>query len=359
AVESLGGDVPSVKISAKTGKGIDDLLDLIILVSEMKDLKANAGGKAEGVIIESYLDNKRGPTATLLINEGTLEPGDIVGTSFTMGKIKILEDFQGTQLEKAMPGDPAVVLGFEDAPRIGENFREFSSLAEAQENVQPKERREISTPEQKPESDQKVLNIILKTDVLGSIEAVKEILQKIPQEKVALNLLRAEVGNITQNDVKLAQSSKALILGFRVDINKAAERLLQREETSVEVMTFNIIYELVEGVKKTVEKGLEPEIVRTDVAKLKVLKTFWSKKRRQIVGGRIIEGTVKKGLSIEVTREEEVIDQGKIIDLQKKKQPIRQASKGEEVGLLYEGEKKIEKDDVLVFFKKERKKATL
>lgn len=355
-VESLGGKIPSIEASAKTGQGVEDLLELISLVAEMEKLKTDISKAARGVIIESYLDSKRGPTATLILSEGVLKPGDIIATGSTLGKIKILEDFQGNQISETLPADPAVVLGLEDVPRVGESLKVFPDLEKAKSYIQPPEKKQIKEAfELKPE--QKVLNLILKTDVLGSIEAIEEVLKELPQEKIALRVLKSEVGQINENDIKLAKSGEALILGFRVKTHPIAKNLAQREKTRT--MNFEIIYDLVEGVRKSMERVLKPEVVKIDLGKIKVLLSFWSEKKRQIIGGRIIEGEVKRGASIEIIRNEEVIDRGRMINLQKNKKDIEKASKNEEVGILYEGEKKIEEGDILVIYTKEQKKMEL
>jgi translation initiation factor IF-2 len=354
-VESLGGKIPSINVSAKTGQGVEDLLELILLMAEMEDLKADISKPAEGVVIESYLDNKRGPTATLILNEGVLKSGDIIATFSTCGKIKSLEDFKGKQVPQALPSDPVVILGLEQAPRVGEKFQLFNNLEQAKIYTKFPERKTEEIAEIKPE--QKVLNLVLKSDVLGSIEAIEEVLKQLPQEKIVLRILKSNVGQINENDVQFAKSSKAIVIGFRIKPNSIAKKLAEKEK--VRIMNFEIIYDLVEEIRKYMEKILEPEVVRIDLGKLKVLVGFWGEKKRQIVGGRIIEGKIKKGTLIEVTRDEEVIDQGRMINLQKNKKDIEKASKGEEVGILYEGEKKIEKGDVLIIFTKERKKGEL
>lgn len=354
-VESLGGKIPSINVSAKTGQGVEDLLELILLMAEMENLKADISKPAEGVVIESHLDNKRGPIATLILNEGVLKPSNIIATFSTFGKIKSLEDFKGKQVSQALPSDPVVVLGLEQAPRVGEKFKLFNDLEQAKTYTKSPERKTEEIAEIKPE--QKVLNLVLKSDVLGSIEAIEEVLKQLPQEKIVLRILKSGVGQINENDVQLAKSSKALVIGFRIKPNSIAKKLAEKEK--VRIMNFEIIYDLVEEIRKYMEKILEPEVVRTDLGKLKVLVSFWSEKKRQIVGGRMIEGEIKKGILIEVTRDEEVIDQGRMINLQKNKKDIEKASKGEEVGILYEGEKKIEKGDVLIIFTKERKKGEL
>jgi translation initiation factor IF-2 len=354
-VESLGGKVPSVETSAQTDQGIEHLLELIFLVAEMEDLKADISKPAKGVIIESYLDKQRGPTATLILNEGILKLGDIVGTFSTFGKIKSLEDFQGRKIEKAYPAQPAIVIGFGKVPRVGENFKTFLDLESVKESIQVKEEKKTEALEVTDEK--KILNLILKTDVLGSVEAIEEILKGIPQEKVILKILKSGVGEINENDIKLSKSARALVLGFRVKANPLAKSLAQKER--VKIMNFEIIYDLVEGIRKHMEKILEPELVRTDLGKVRVLVKFWGEKNRQIAGGKITEGEVKKRTLIEIQRNEEVIGRGKMVNLQRNKKDIEKATKGQEVGILYEGRGKIEEGDTLVIFTKEWKKGEL
>jgi translation initiation factor IF-2 len=353
--ESMGGKAPAVAISAKTGQGIPELLELILLMAEMENLKADTLKPAEGVIIESYLDSHRGPIATLIVTQGKLKPGQFMGTPLTCGKIKILEDFRGNQIKEALPGQPVLILGFEEVPGAGETLRVCSSIEEAKLGIKTEEK---TIPEVMVIGEgQKVLNLILKADVLSSLEAIEEIIKNLPQGKIVLRILKGEVGDVTESDVKLAREAKARILGFRVKINQTAEVLAEREK--IRIMQFEVIYDLVEGVRKYMEKLVEPEQVRTELAKIKTLLVFMTEKNRQIVGGRVIEGEVKKGVSIEVERKGQVLGRGRLINLQKNKKDIDRAGKGEEVGLLYEGNVSIEKGDILLIFIEERKKSEL
>ncbi len=356
AVESVGGKIPSVNVSAKTGQGVEELLELILLIADIENFQTDISKPAQGVVIESYLDNRRGPIATLILNEGVLEPGNIVATFSAFGKIKGLENFKGEQISQALPSDPAILLGFNQAPKVGETFKLFDDLESAKAQIKAPEQKSVEEKIEIKEG-QKVLNLIIKSDVLGSIEAIENVLNNLPQEKVILKIIKSGVGQINENDIKMAGSSRALLLGFRVKANNSAQRLAEREK--VRIMGFEIIYDLVEEIRKYMEKILEPEVVKTILGKLKVLVSFWSEKKRQIVGGRMTEGEIKKSVLIEVTRDGEVIDQGKLINLQKNKKDIKMASKGDEVGILYEGEKKIEKGDELIIFIKERKKGEL
>lgn len=355
SVESMGGKIPSVETSAETGKGIPELLELILLVAEMEDLKADVSKPAEGVIIESYLDSQRGPTATLILQNGILERGDVLGTSSVVGKIRIMEDFQGKAIKKAFPSMPAIVLGFESVPGVGEKLKVFANIETAKEEMEGLFK---PAPEALAiEPDQKVLNIILKVDVLGSLEAIEEVLKELPQEKVVLKILKAEVGEVNESDVKLAIGSKAKIIGFRVKADLIARRLAEREKTKI--ICFDVIYELAQAVRDLLGKRVSSEIVRVDLGKVKILEIFLTEKNRQIVGGKVIDGEVKRGSSIEIYRNEEKVGQGKITKLQKEKKEIGEVGKGAECGMLYQGDTKMEEGDILHAYIKETRKGEL
>lgn len=361
-VEDLGGKVPSVETSAKTGKGIDELLDLISLLAEMENLQTDIGKNGEGVVVESYLDSKRGPTVTFILTRGVLKKGDIVGTPSAFGKIKILENFQGKPVEKILPADPAIVIGFEKNPKVGESFRVFSDIETVKKNLEIQEKKEFSEKSE-TESDKKTLNLILKTDVLGSIEAVEKVLEELSSEKVILEILKSGTGEVNESDINLAGSGRALVLSFRTKINPSAKKLADKEK--IKIMKFEIIYDLVEAVRKLTERMTMPEEVRKDFGKMRVLAVFLTEKNRQIIGGKVTEGEVKKGLRIEVLRgfdnysknlpkTGDVFGRGRVINLQRNKKEIEKIGKGEECGILYEGNVKIEKGDILVFYTENR-----
>lgn len=352
-VESLGGKIPSVEVSAKTKKGIPELLEIILLVAELENLEVDESKPAEGIVIESYLDNFRGTTATLLVLNGTLKTGDIIGTNTACTKIKSLEDFQKKQIKEALPSTPVIVFGFNAVPKVGETFKSFKDVNEAKECIKliDKEIEKIGELEE----DQKVLNIILKADVVGSLEAIEEILKSLPQDKVIIRLLKSEVGNINESDVKLALTGKSKIIGFKVKADPIVQKILERE--SIRVAIFDVIYELLEAVRGLMEKIVVPEEIRVDLGKMKVLAKFLDNKNRQIIGGRVTEGEIKKGTKIEVLRDEEIIGGGRMISLQRNKKETDSVSKGDECGILFEGNVKIEKGDTLSFYKEERRKS--
>lgn len=343
-VEEMGGDVPFVKVSAKTKKGITDLLELILLMAEMINLETSLEGKVEGEIIEAFLDSKKGPLATLIPKKGILKIGDIIGTPSAFGKVRSLENFQGEKIEKALPSCPVLVLGFENVPLIGERFEVFETLEEAKNNIKIEERKEeiIERKEGKP------INLILKGDVLGSLEAIEFSLKEIPQEKAFFKILKSEVGEVKENDVILAQETKSFIFAFRVKIPKRVKELAI--EKKVKIIEFNIIYELIEKAREIIEKT-ERVFKEEEIGKLKVLAVFREEEEREIIGGKVIEGEIKKGSNFKVLREEEEIGRGIILNLQRNKKDVEKVEKGQECGLLIKG-KGIKIGDVLVFFQR-------
>jgi translation initiation factor IF-2 len=353
-VESWGGQVPSIEMSAKTGQGITDLLDMIQLVAEVADLKAEIGVLAEGTIIEAYLDPKKGPTTTVLVENGTLKQGDFVGTDSVVGKVKNLGDFLQKEMKEANPSDPAVIIGFENVPAVGEKFQAFSSYEEAKNNLKE---REIKKDTFEFDPCKKYLNLIIKGDAQGSLEGIVEVLKILPQENVCIRVIRSEVGDITEQDIRMAKTSEAIIIAFRVKKDKVAE--ISAENNKVKVYDFTIIYELAQKVRELMERKLTKEKERIDLGKIEVLAIFRTEKNRQIVGGNVIEGEVQKGASLEIFRNEEKIGHGRIIELQSNKKDFDVVKKGKESGILYQGSERIKEGDILVVFKEEYRQEEL
>lgn len=354
-VESIGGKIPSVETSAKTEKGINELLELILLMAEMEDLKGDIQKTGEGVIIESYLDSQRGPTATLILRDGILKQGEIVGTATTFCKIKILEDFQKKPQMQALPSMPCVVTGFEKVPQVGEKFGVYPDIESAQKYIEKKEEKTRAGEVFFVEEGKKVLNLILKADVQGSSETIEQVLKNLPQEKVILRILKSGVGEVNESDVKLAKASRAKILGFRVKTDPSARVLTERD--NIKIMTFEIIYELAQAVRQLMEKIVGLEKIRVNLGRIKVLGIFLTEKNRQIIGGKVEEGEVKKGSHVEIFRSEKSAGKGKIINVQKNKKDVEKAIKREECGILYEGDVKIEEGDLLIIYAEERQKS--
>lgn len=360
-VESFGGTIPSIEVSAKEKIGIAELIEMILLVAEMQDLKADQSVPVEGLIIESYMDGMKGPIATAIILKGTLKGKDIIATDLAMAKVRSIKNFQGKEITKALPSQPVIILGFEKVPAVGEKFKTYKTVEEALDEIKKEEpKRILGSTVLEIDPNKKVLNVILKGDVFGSLEAIEGMLKNLPQDKVSLRILKSEVGEINETDAKLAEMSKAMIVGFRVKIGSSVMQFMRNDlDKKLRIKTFDIIYELIQDVRSGLEKTLEAEVVRTDVGKLKTILVFWAEKNRQIVGGKITEGEFKKGLKLEIFRDDVKVGAGRIINLQKNKKDIDKLSKGDEAGILFEGNIKIEPKDVLVAYIEERRKGEL
>lgn len=360
-VEAMGGKVPMVLTSAKTGLGIDELLEMILLLAEMEDLRADFSSPASGIVIESFLDPKRGATATLLVKQGVLFSKDIVAAESTYGPIRIMENFLGLPIEEAEPSTPVRVIGLVDVPPVGEEWQVVENLEVAK--VKATKKGEIERKKREPAKilnigpEQKVFNLILKADVFGSLEALREVLAIIPQDKVVLRIISAGVSDIVESDIKLAYSAKASIFGFRVKTNYDCLNVAQRQ--GVKIFNFDIIYELVKAVREQMAFMLEPEITRQEIGQIKILATFKQDGQRQIVGGRVVKGKAERGVFVQALRGEEKLGRGKILQLQVNKVDVQECAKDKECGMLFEGDAKIEKGDILVLFREEKKRREL
>ena len=351
-VESRGGKIPSVELSAKTGQGIKDLLDHIILIAEMEELKNDLKSSPEGTVIESYMDSKRGPVANVILAKGIAKENNNIASRSAWGKIKSLTNSEGVLVKEIYPGQPATVLGFEKTPGVGERIRVYNSQEEAQGAVEKEET--IGPQVINIEKGKQVLNIVLKTDVQGSGEAIEGMLRNLPQDKVVLRVLKAEAGNISVSDIKLAENGRAAIFGFRVKMENQTKKYAQQKEVAIK--TFDVIYELIQEARREMIRVLEPETKRIDLGKIKILAFFKKSKDGQVIGGKVLEGEIEKGARAEVFRDEENIGKGFVKDLQQDKNEAQKVKKNKECGLLFGGGPKIEEGDILKIFREEKKK---
>ncbi len=365
-IEQWGGNVMSAEISAKQNIGIEDLLESILLVAEMEDFRVDEKRDGLAVVLESNLDPQKGPIATILVKTGTLKVGQDVTAGTTYGRIKKIEDFSGRNLLTAGPSTPVTIMGLGDTPNTNDilqvvsgksiarlKSKEFSGgLIERKEKVTSQKLMRIIE-----EDKIQKLNLILKADVQGSLEAIEQIISTLKTEEVIVNYVETGVGNITESDIKVGAPSKAVVFGFNVETTPVAKRLA--EANGVSIKTFKIIYELVEEVKKMIIDMLPPEIVRTDLGMVQVLAIFKTGKRDMIVGGRVTEGKIIKGAQIEIRRDGEIIGKGKLEQLQQDKKVTPEVGKGNECGIVFEGDTKIKESDTLLAYIEEEKKRTL
>ena len=356
-IEEWGGKVLCSEISAKKNIGIDSLLENILLLNEVEEFEADAKRDGLGVVIESNLDPQKGTVVTALVKTGTFKVGQDIAAGSAFGRIRRMEDYAGRSIENAPPSSPITIYGFHDAPQVNDVIQVASGKAAARTKAKQFFSNVEKTTEGDGESEQKRLRYILKTDVQGSLEAIEQILSSIETPEAAFQEIASGVGTITESDVRMAESSGAIVFGFNEEPTAVARRMA--EKAKVEIETFSIIYKLVDRAKERLADLLPPEIIRTDFGRLSVLAIFKTGKHDQILGGRVAEGTMVKGALFEVKRDGEIVGTGKMGNLQQNKENATEVSQGSECGLVYEGTIRVEVGDILVAYKEESRRRTL
>jgi len=353
--EDWGGKTIYVPISAKQNLGINELLDTLLLVAEMEadNIKANPEAEAIGTIVESHLDKGEGPVATVLIQNGTLKIGDSLCFNEELyGKVRALKNHYGQNLQQAGPAVPVKIIGLKIAPEIGD----ILEVKQGEKLKLKKFKSVVFQPtvkiEEKVDEKVKKINLIIKSDVLGSGEAIEGSLAKIDYQSVKINIISKGLGNITEGDINRAEASQAKIIGFNVKVNPFVEELAR--EKSVEVKIYKIIYELINDIKTQAETLIEPEIKRVDLGKIRVLAIFRNETSGQIVGGKVIEGRIETASLIEIIRDKQLIGKGGLIKLQSGKQDVTSAEINQEAGVQYRGKPVIKIGDILQFYKEEK-----
>lgn len=356
-IEEWGGKVPVAMVSARDKKGIAELMDLILLVAELEELKYSPEKSGEGYVIESNFDARRGVMATIIVTDGMLKVGDLIVCGTSYGSIKVMEDDAGKSIPEAIPCRPVRVVGLADTtPMVGEKCLVVSSVTEAQKIVEDHKKSHAEFLEKikiEPAGQPKVLPIVVKAAALGCLEALVSVLKQINSDRVGLKLLGCDVGDINQSDIKKAENVGAKVLGFRVKANKETSNYA--EQRGVEVKTFEIIYDFVEGVKVFMSQLLDPEIIKNEIGKIEILAIFRTDKSRMIIGGKITSGKLKKGLKFEMQRKGVSIGLGKIVGLQKGKEAQDEVREGNEAGLQIESDAVIEVGDILVGYEEEKR----
>jgi translation initiation factor IF-2 len=347
-LEKYGGDVSWVEISAKEGTGIDELLDHVLLMWELEKPMYDPAAPAQGFVLESERDSRKGVVVSVVVTNGTLRTGDVIATKTASGKVRMLEDFLGKRAQELRPSSPAVILGFDVLPQAGEEFSAGTEVTALETEVLPKPEVRPDYSPAVPEKEENVVKLILKADVSGSAEALEQIIANTPVEGKTLRILSTEVGDIADNDIKNAETFGAYIIGFNVKPTKSAETYARTK--NVTMLLSNIIYKLVEELQeKAAHQG--EEVV---LGKLEVLATFSQKNRKQVVGGKVTEGyfTLNERFTILRTNQElgglEPVGKGKIINLQKGKNDVKKVEADEECGMFIESDVPAEKGDVLI-----------
>jgi translation initiation factor IF-2 len=326
---------PSVNISAKTGEGVEELLDLILLMAEMENLKGDFKQNASGVVIESHLDPKRGITAILLIQNGIMKKGMCAVSGDAIASVKIFEDFQGKNLEEATFSSPVRIAGFNKLPQVGAEFKTFESKKEIEIIPAKIEPVRIQTAEFESLPNKIIIPIIIKSDVSGSVEAIEKEISKLNNQEVSINILKMGIGNIVEEDVKFACAGKAIILSFNVNTDASIKNLAER--LNVVIQNCEIIYEMREWLEKEIEKRKKQIIAEKIIGRAKILKLFSKTKNKQVIGGEVLEGKIVVYNSyIKIKREDSELGEGKIIKLQQNKAPAKEVNQGQQFGVMIE-----------------------
>jgi len=341
--EEWGGDTIFVNVSGLTGQGIDELIEMIILLGEMYELKAYPEGEAEGVVIESYIDKTKGPIVNVLIRNGTLKTGDYFVTGTVKGKVRAIIDDWGRRVESAGPSTPVEILGGEGVATPGESFKVVESEKVAREIIEAKTKK-IAAKEATPrkltlenlyteiqKGELKELKLILKTDYAGTIEAIKNIIEKIPTNEVKIDIIHSETGAISESDILLASASNAIVLGFNVPVLQKAEELARNE--GVEVRTYRLIYELADDIRKAVEGMLEPEEKDVLSGQALVKKVFHLSNNTSVAGCLVVNGVIVKNSIAKVVRNGTVIHEGILYSLKRFKENVKEVKQNNECGI--------------------------
>ena len=367
--EDWGGDTVFVDVSAKTGQNVDQLLEMIGLVADILELKANPNKRAKGVIIETKLDRKKGPTATVIVQEGTLRVGDIFVAGITHGRVRAMFDDKGRQVKEAPPSTPVEVLGFEDLPEAGDTLVVVESEKKARDIAEKfREKREkeeklaqgvkLEEIYKKIEAGEiKELRVIIKADTMGSLEALKKSLEELSTEEVSVRIIHGAVGGITENDVMLAKASGAIIIGFNTRPDPKARELIEKEK--VDARMYGIIYQVIDDVKKALQGMLTP-IEREEVlGSAEVRATFKVKKVGTVAGCYVLEGKIVRGAKARLVRQGVVVYDGQIENLKRFKEDVQEVARGYECGIKLKDFNDVKVGDVIECYEIKLEQPTL
>jgi translation initiation factor IF-2 len=370
--DEWGGDTVYCEVSAKTKDGLDNLLQMIVLVSELEELKANPDAPASGTIVESQLDQGRGPVATVLVQRGTLKVGDALVSGPEWGRVRAMQDFTGARVEEARPGMPVEVLGFQGVPEAGERVQVVEGERQARQMAQERatrlktealarrEARQVTLEEvfaRARAGEIKELNIVLKADVQGSLEALQDEIAKLPQDQVTINIIRSAPGGINESDVMLAAASDAVVIGFNVRPGAEARRAADAE--GVEIRTYSVIYKVTDELKAAMEGMLEPEEVEETIGEAEVKQLFRSSRWGTIAGSQVTEGRVTRNANVRLVRDGTVVWTGRIGSLRRFKDDVGEVEEGLECGIVLDGYQDVKEGDVLEVFETKQVEKTL
>ena len=370
--EDWGGETVYCDVSAKTHEGLDNLLHMILLVTELEDLKANPNAEASGTVIESHLDPGRGPVVTILVGRGTLEIGDAIVAGSTWGRVRAMHDFTGQRIQSAGPGDPVEVLGFDGVCEAGErahvveNDRKARQLAGERANrlkteaLARRQARRITLEDvfsKAKQGELKQINLLLKADVSGSLEALQDEIAKLPQDEVSVDVIHAQAGGINESDVMLAAASDAIIIGFNVRPLADARRAAQSE--GVEIRSYSVIYKITEELRDAMQGMLDPDQVERSLGEAEVLELFRASKIGLIAGSRVNEGRIARDAEARLVRDGTVIWTRRVASLRRFKDDVREVEEGQECGITLEGFQDVKVGDIVEAFETTQVEKTL
>jgi translation initiation factor IF-2 len=366
-----GGDTEFVDVSAKTRQNLDDLLETLVTLAEIQELKANPDTDASGFVIESKLDPGRGAVVTLLVHRGRLRVGDAIVAGEHMGRVRAMNDYRGQRVEEATPGMPVEILGFDGVPAAGENFRVVENEREArrvanergirikQAALARQATRRVSLEDvlARAERGEKELNLVVKADVAGSLEALADEIARLPHEQVTVNIIRDGVGGISESDVMLAAASDAVVIGFNVrPVGNAAQ---VADQEGVEIRTYSVIYNIVEELRAAMEGLLEAVEVEEQVGTVEVRATFKASRVGTIAGSYVTDGVVRRGAQCRLVRDGTVVYDGRIGSLRRFKDDVREVTAGMECGIVLENYPDVKEGDVIEVYEKKQVEQTL
>ncbi len=364
-IEEWGGDIVCVPISAKEKKGIPELLENLLVVAEMEDLKADPSRPAMGVVIEAEMDKSKGPLATVLVHNGTLRLGNIIAVGTTWGRVKAMFNDVGKRVRKAGPATPVEILGLSSVPQVGDTLTATTGERQAQalvEKTKLEMQRESSLVsksvslsnlfDQISAGQVKGLNVILKTDVQGSLEPIRSSVERLGMEEVQVRIIRSATGNITESDVMLAIASKGLVIGFGVSSEPGARRLAEAE--GVDIRHYDVIYNLVDDVEKALKGMLEPTYVEVIEGRAEVKAIFSAGKTGKVAGVYVTEGKVSRDIAVRVRRGEQVMCESTVDSLKRFRDDVKEATAGYECGVGVEGFNEFQVGDILEFFRMDK-----
>ena len=363
--EDFGGDTPVIPVSAHTKQGIDELLEMVLLVADMKELKANPDRAAKGTVIEARLDKGRGPVATVLVQNGTLKVGDIIVAGTTVGRVRAMTDDNGNKVQSAGPSVPVEITGLDDVPTGGDVFNAVSDerlareLVDQRKTAQKEEKFNARTKvtldnlfDQMKLDDMKELKIIVKADVQGSVEAVRQSLEKLSNEEIRVNVIHSGVGAIRESDVMLASASNAIIVGFNVRPDSVAEENAKND--GVDIRLYRIIYDCIEEIQSAMKGMLAPKFKEIILGKVEVRQTYKITNVGLVSGSYVLSGKVVRGASVRVVRDGIVIADDKIASLQRFKDSVKEVAQGFECGITLERFADIKEGDIFEVYQMEQ-----